>query len=125
MKKALVVTILLGVILLSAGCAKATPEERFLSHWEKIVNIMTTDRNDPSKALADVKAYLDKNLPEMKTLAGEFGMEESKLIAQDPNFINRVLKVVDKINELAKTNKSLLDDPQFADVYSTLSALNK
>ena len=125
MKKAFLVTFFLGTLLLLAGCAQATPEEKFLSHWEKIVGIMSADRNDPAQALAEVKTYLDSNLAEMKTLAGEFGKEESKKLAENPDFIDRVMKLANTINDLAKTNKSLVDDPRFADAYSSLSTLYK
>ncbi len=125
MKKAFIALCLLGTLLLLAGCGQATPEERYLSHWEKIVALFSQNRNDPAKARAALKSYLDAHLAEMKTLAGQFGQEAGKKIAENPDFIRRVLKVIDTLNDLAKTNKSLLDDPQFSQAFATLSELTK
>jgi hypothetical protein len=125
MKKAVTIICLLAVSLLLAGCGQATPEERFLSHWEKIVALINENKNDPAKARAAVKSYLDANLAEMKTLAGQFGQEASQKIAQNPDFIDRVIKIVDTIENLKKTNPSLVDDPQLAQAYQPLSDLTK
>jgi hypothetical protein len=125
MKKAVSFIGVLAVMLFVAGCAQSTPEEKYLSHWEKIVSLIKDNKTDAAKAQTAVKSYLDGNLADMKTLSTQFGKEESKNIAKNSAYIMRVLKLVDTVNELAKTNKALLDDPQLAQAYAPLADLTK
>jgi hypothetical protein len=125
MKKAVSFIGVLAVMLFVAGCAQSTPEEKYLSHWEKIVSLIKDNKTDTAKAQAAVKGYLDANLADMKTLSTQFGQASSKDIAKNSVYIMRVLKLVDAITELAKSNKALLDDPQLAQAYAPLADLTK
>jgi hypothetical protein len=125
MKKAALVFCSLVICAFLAGCGQATPEEQFLSHWEKVVALHSENKADPAKAQDAVKAYLDAHLAEMKSLSGQFGNKTDKKIAEDPRFIERVLKLMNSITDLEKTNKSLLDNPGVAQAVKPLIDLIK
>jgi hypothetical protein len=125
MKKAVLIVCAIALTALVAGCGQAAPDEKYLSHMEKIVALLRDNKSDTGKAQAAVKSYLDANLPEMKTLLTQFGKEQSKKIGEDPVFLGRVLKLVDALNELAKTDKAFLDNPSVAQALEPLIALTK
>ncbi len=103
-----------------SGCAETPAEDKYLSHWEKIVSLVSTNKNDAAKASAAVKDYLKNNLDEMKSLAAKFGDTAARKLVDDPGFIRRVIELIDNINTIQKENPGLFNG---ADLNAALTPL--
>ncbi len=108
---------------LLAGCAQPPAEDRFLSHWEKIVSLVSENKADAAKAEAAVRQYLKDHLEEMKALTTQFGKDAEKKLAVDPVFIRRVMQVIDDLKDLKDTNQALLNNTGLNEALAPLSEM--
>ena len=121
MKRYAFVICAMSVAFLLAGCGEPAAEDKFLSHWEKIVSLVSENTADAAQAAETVKQYVEDNLEEMKTLGEQFGKNAEKKISEDPAFIRRVMEVLDKINTLQEKNPELLGNAGLNQALTPLS----